>query len=99
MNLVTLFAFVAFSYGLRVKPQLLEAGLPLLVLALHHQVLHAVDETEMHVLHTAAATTGIHIEPLGVLGVPTFGVKGCRDVNLSFEECEQSTAACLTTNC
>lgn len=49
LKLVALFALVAVSNRLGVKPQLLEAGVPLLVLALHHQVLHAVDETEMHV--------------------------------------------------
>jgi hypothetical protein len=63
INLVAQFALVAVSNGLGVKPQLLEAGVPVLVLALHHQVLHAVDETEMDILHPSA-TTQTYIEPL-----------------------------------
>lgn len=49
LELVAMLAFVAFCYGLGVEAQLLEAGLPVLVLPLHHQVLHAVDEAEMHI--------------------------------------------------
>ena len=50
------FAVVALCYRLGVEAQLLEAGLPILVLALHHQVLHAVDETEMHILYPTTTT-------------------------------------------
>ena len=50
------FAVVALCYRLGVEAQLLEAGLPILVLALHHQVLHAVDEAEMHILSPTTTT-------------------------------------------
>jgi hypothetical protein len=55
-NLVAIFAVVALCYRLGVEAQLLEAGLPILVLALHHQVLHAVDEAEMHILYPTTTT-------------------------------------------
>lgn len=48
-----MFALVASCYRLGVEAQLLEAGLPLNVLTLHHQVLHAVNKLEMHILYRA----------------------------------------------
>ena len=47
---------VALHDRLGVKPLFLEARLPFLALAVHHQVLHAVDETEMHILQPTTAT-------------------------------------------
>lgn len=60
------FAVVALCYRFGVEAQLLEAGLPVLVLALslHHQVLHAVDETEMHILCPTTTMTQSYAEDL-----------------------------------
>lgn len=51
---------VALHDRLGVKPLFLEARLPFLALAVHHQVLHTVDETEMHILQPV--TTSYHIK-------------------------------------
>jgi hypothetical protein len=49
-DLVAMLALVALCHRLGVEPQAGEAGLPLRILAIHHQFLHAVDELEVHVL-------------------------------------------------
>jgi hypothetical protein len=61
---VAMLAFVAFCYGLGVEAQLLEAGLPVLVLPFHHQVLHAVDEAEMHILYPTTTAKWASTEAL-----------------------------------
>lgn len=61
-----MFAVIALCYRLGVEAQLLEAGLPVLVLALHHQVLHAVDEAEMNILYPTTTTEVCREEPLRI---------------------------------
>jgi hypothetical protein len=65
-NLLATLTVVALHDRLGVKPLFLEAGLPLFALVLHHQVLHAVDETEMHILQPA--TDRYHIVEFSRLG-------------------------------
>jgi hypothetical protein len=52
---------VALGDKARVKPLLLEAGLPLATPVVHHHVLDAVDETEMHILQTNSGATSIKV--------------------------------------
>lgn len=47
-ELVAAFALVAVGDRLGIEVELPEAGFPLPLLVVHHQVLHAVDEAEMH---------------------------------------------------
>jgi hypothetical protein len=49
-DLVAAFALVAVGDRLGIEVELPEAGFPLPLLVVHHQVLHAVDEAEMHSL-------------------------------------------------
>ena len=54
-DLLAMLTLVALHDRLGVKPLFLEAGRPLLAVVLHHQVLHALDETEMHILQPTTA--------------------------------------------
>lgn len=60
-DLVAMLTLVALHDRLGVKPLFLEARLPLLVLVLHRQLLHAVNETEMHILQPTTASYQYHI--------------------------------------
>jgi hypothetical protein len=68
-DLLATLTVVALHDRLGVEPLFLEAGLPLLALVLHHQLLHAVDETEMHVLQPTTAS--YHIKKFSRLGAVT----------------------------
>jgi hypothetical protein len=65
-NLLAMLTPIALHDRLGVKILFFEAGLPLLLLVVHHQVLHAVDETEMHILQPA--TDRYHIVEFSRLG-------------------------------